>query len=74
MTIENRTGRLMRQKGLTPAELAAQAGLSHNTALALYRGMSTRIDLPVLDRVCAVLGVQPGEILVWSPGEGTHES
>jgi putative transcriptional regulator len=66
MTIENRIGRVMRERGLTPSELATRAGLAHNTALALYRGVSTRIDLPVLDRVCEVLGTQPGDLLIWT--------
>lgn len=74
MTIENRIGKLMRQKGLTPSELASQAGVAHNTALALYRGVSTRIDLPVLDRVCAVLGAQPGELLIWTPDGAQREA
>ena len=59
----------MRQMGMTPSELAAKAGVSHNTALALYRGVNSRIDLPVLDRVCAVLNVQPADLLIWTPGE-----
>ena len=59
----------MLQRGITPAELATRAKVSHNTALALYRGVSSRIDLPVLDRVCAVLDVQPADLLIWTPGE-----
>ncbi len=67
MTIENRTGDLMRQRGIKPQDLAKLTGISHNTALAMYRGVTTRIDLPVLDKVCAALNVEPGQLLVWTP-------
>jgi DNA-binding Xre family transcriptional regulator len=39
----------------------------YNTALNLCRGVGTRIDFEVLDSLCKVLKVQPGELLVWVP-------
>jgi putative transcriptional regulator len=71
MTIENRTGVVMRQRGIKPRDLVQRTGISHNTALAMYRGVTTRIDLPVLDKVCSVLNVTPGELLVWKPNDKT---
>lgn len=63
--IINRTGSLVRERGLSMRQLSEQADISYNTALNMVRGMATRIDLPVLDRICKVLHVQPGDLLVW---------
>jgi DNA-binding Xre family transcriptional regulator len=69
MTIENRLGHVLRERGIKPQELAKRTGISHNTALALYRGVTTRLDLPVLDKICHQYGLQPGEFLVWTPDQ-----
>jgi putative transcriptional regulator len=71
MTIENRTGDIMRTRGISAQQLSKLTGISHNTALAMYRGATTRIDLPVLDKICAVLNVSPGDLLQWRPDDGS---
>ncbi len=65
MTIVNRIGEVVRQQGLNIKEFAEQAGLAYNTAHDLYTGRVSRVGLDVLDKVCRVLKVQPGELLVW---------
>ena len=49
--------------------LAELAGISHGSALSLMRGVSTRIDFAVLDRICAALDAQPGDLLQRVPNE-----
>ena len=69
MVILNKTGELAAQRGISTQALADSAGIAYNTALNLVRGVSSRIDLDVLDRVCEVLDVQPGDLLVRVPGD-----
>lgn len=67
MAIINRTGQIAKAKGFTPKSLSEQADIAYNTALNMFRGVSTRIDLDVLDRICGVLNVTPGDLLVRDP-------
>ena len=69
VTIRHRLGRLMGERGLTPAEVARMAGLSHRTVLDLYRGKATRIELKTLDALCSSLKVTPGDLLEYVPTE-----
>jgi DNA-binding Xre family transcriptional regulator len=58
---------MVRARGLSVRQLSEQANIMYNTALNLCRGVGTRIDFEVLDSLCKVLHVQPGELLVWVP-------
>jgi DNA-binding Xre family transcriptional regulator len=62
MRLKLRVGVLMRERGMTVADLARDAGIATNTARALARGMNTRLDLDVLTKVAAALKVRPMEI------------
>ncbi len=55
---------VMDTQGLTVRQLSEQAGIAYNTAHALYKGHTGRIDLDILDRVCKILNVQPGDLFV----------
>lgn len=70
--IVSRVKEVMDRQGITVRELADRAHITYNTANALYRGYQTRVDLPILDRVCEVLDVQPGDLFVRLP-TGTDE-
>ncbi len=65
--IINQTGKVLRERGISVRQLALEADIVYNTALNMSRGAATRVDLPVLDRICKVLKVQPGDLLVWVP-------
>ena len=66
--IINRTAAIARRRGITTVTaLAAHTGLAYNTAHALYNGRSTRIDHDTLDRLCAALDAQPGDLFVYVP-------
>lgn len=62
MRLKLRVGALMKERGMSVAELAEKAGIATNTARALQRGVNTRLDVEVLSRVAAALGVRPLEI------------
>jgi DNA-binding Xre family transcriptional regulator len=64
VVIKNRVGEVAKQQGISTQDLADRAGIAYNTALGLRRGVSTRIDLEVLDRVCDALNSTPAELLV----------
>jgi putative transcriptional regulator len=49
--------------GLTQSELADRVGVRQATISDMETGKTTRIDLPILDRLCAVLKVEPGGLL-----------
>jgi transcriptional regulator with XRE-family HTH domain len=62
MRIKLRIGKLMKEKNISVKELAESADIAQNTARSLYHGITTRIDLPILDRVAKVLGVSQLEL------------
>lgn len=63
--IINRIGEVARRRGITKVtELAERTGLAYQTAHALFTGRTTRIDYETLDRLCATLEAQPGDLLV----------
>jgi DNA-binding Xre family transcriptional regulator len=62
---------VLKRKGWTPYRLAQETGLTVPTAYrladpALQFG---RFTADTLDRLCAALNVQPGELLEWVPGK-----
>lgn len=57
-------------RGISSAtQLAERADIAIGTATALWYGRQTRVDLPILSRVCKVLQCTPSEILVYTPDE-----
>lgn len=57
-----RVGELMREKGISEAVLADKANVTRNTVRYMQRGATTRVDLPILDRIAEALGVRPMEL------------
>lgn len=56
------------ERGVTSAvELAKRADIAIGTATALWYGRQTRVDLPILSRVCKALGCTPDQILIYTP-------
>jgi putative transcriptional regulator len=60
---------VLKRKGWTPYRLAQETGLTVPTAyrLADPELRFGRFTADTLDRVCAALEVQPGELLEWVP-------
>lgn len=53
--------------GLTQTELAEKAGVRQATVSDMETGKRGRIDLEVLDKLCGVLGLEPGDLLEREP-------
>ena len=54
---------LMDQRKLRITEVARLTGLNRSTITALYRDRATRIELPALERLCAVFDCGIGDLL-----------
>jgi putative transcriptional regulator len=58
-----RLKQLRETRDLSQQALAELAGLTQATVSNLETGRATRVDLKTLDRLCAALDVEPGELL-----------
>jgi putative transcriptional regulator len=58
---------LLGARRMTQTRLAALSGVHRNTIRKLYHDNWTSIRREMLDRLCAALQVQVGELLVWLP-------
>lgn len=67
--IKSHVGELVAARKLTTSAFAEQAGLAPNTARALVRGDSTRIDLATLHTLCVFFGVGVGDLLEYVPDD-----
>lgn len=54
---------LMDQRKLRVTDVARLTGLNRSTITALYRDRATRIELPALERLCAVFDCGVGDLL-----------
>ena len=63
MYLKIRVGALMREKNISEKEMSERADLARNTVRALMRGSVVRVDLGTLEKIAAVLGVRPLELL-----------
>lgn len=60
--------RIMFEKGkMKVPQLTSLSGINRNTLYAIANGSITRIDVSVIDRLCAALGCQPGDLLEYIP-------
>ena len=67
--IRLRLAEVLAQRGWTPYRLARETGLTVPTAYRLADATLSfgRFTADTLDRLCAALGVQPGDLLEWIP-------
>jgi putative transcriptional regulator len=68
-TVRLRVSELLKERGMTAADLAKKAGLNHNTALALVRDAYDRIGKDTIAKVCDALEVTPGELFDYQKEE-----
>jgi putative transcriptional regulator len=59
---------MLAERGMSRRELARRSGLNMNTVCKLANDEHTLLHVGVLEAVCKVLGVQPGEVLHYVPG------
>ncbi|RMD81715.1 MAG: XRE family transcriptional regulator [Candidatus Dadabacteria bacterium] len=60
-----RLAELMAEKGITVRELERLSGVSHTTISRLRRGWAKSIEFEHLAQICRVLGVTPGDVIVY---------
>ena len=72
--IRFRLASILQQKGWSPYRLARMTGLTVPTAYRLADPTLRfgRFTADTLDRLCAALDVQPGELLEWVPDEAAR--
>ena len=63
-----RVRQLREALGLTQGELAERAGVRRATVNRIENAVPASIDLRVLDQLATALGVEPGFLLVRTPG------
>jgi putative transcriptional regulator len=61
--IEIRLDGLLEERGRTFYWLAKETGISHSTLWRLKKGKSVGINFSTLERICLLLGCQPGDVL-----------
>lgn len=66
-TIRNRVSELMGRHRMNITDLAKAAGISYQTAYALYHNRTGRIDFETLAGLCEALQVDVGEIFLYAP-------
>lgn len=65
--IKNRLKILLAERDMNLAQLAELAGIHYTTMRRFAGDEITSIHKGTLDRICAALGVQPGDIFVYLP-------
>ena len=62
--IKFRLNDVLEERGQTVYWLWKQTGIRYATIWQLAKGEASRLNLDALDRICDVLGCQPGDLLV----------
>lgn len=62
---------LMGRDKLCVADVARITGLNRSTVTALYRETATRVELPVINKLCELFQCRVGDLLEFVPD---HES
>lgn len=69
MSIKNTLSRTMGEKRINISDLSRIAGVSRNTITALYHENAKGITWDVLEKLCAALNCQPGDLLEYIPAQ-----
>lgn len=66
-TIKIHLDEIMSEKNITTYELSSKANIRFQTIQNLRQGISTRIDLEVLAKLCYVLDCTPNRLIEYVP-------
>jgi putative transcriptional regulator len=67
--IEVRLDRVLRERGMTLAELAEQVGVTYVNLSILKNNRARAVRFSTLTKLCAALDCQPGDLLRWTGGD-----
>jgi putative transcriptional regulator len=70
--IKNRLSAILGERRLKMSDVARATQLARTTVFNFYHDRSKRIDYPVLDKLCAFLNCQPGDLLVYVPEDAQN--
>lgn len=70
-TVRLKVPEILDERKITTADFAQRAGMTYNQALAIRRGVYTRIDLSTIARICEALNLEPGELFEFKKDPGT---
>lgn len=73
MAIRNRISEILGKRRINIREFATGAGLTYATAHELYHEQGKGIYYEVMDKVCAYLELQPGDLFEYVPGVAQSE-
>jgi putative transcriptional regulator len=72
--VVNRLPFILRQKGLSIRELSRLTGITYTTIRAVYHGDRRSVQIEVMDSLCRVMDLQPGDIYKYYPDESAAQS
>lgn len=72
--IRFRTKVMLAERGMTQKELADATGIRPPTVSAICTGVAKHIPVDVLDKVCACLNCQPGDLFEYVNVFGQSEN
>ncbi|VBB06484.1 Hypothetical protein LUCI_1716 [Lucifera butyrica] len=67
MSLKCHLSRIMGEKRINISEVAKEAGIARNTVTALYHETAKGVTWDVLEKLCAALDCQPGDLLEYLP-------
>lgn len=60
---------MLARRKMSLTELSQKVGITMANLSILKRGHAKAVRFTTLDAICRTLNCQPGDILVWEPGE-----
>ncbi|NKE68905.1 helix-turn-helix transcriptional regulator [Ramlibacter sp. RBP-2] len=66
-------GRLLGERKLKISDVATSTGIHRHTLTRLYSETAERVDLEVMDKLCAYFGVAVGELFEHVPASPIHK-
>lgn len=73
MPIKVNLSRILGERRIKITEMSNRAGIAKNTVMALYHERAKGVTWDVLDKVCAALSCQPGDLLEYVPDKQDKE-
>ncbi len=73
MAIRLKLDKMMAQRKMSLTELSAQVGITMANMSILKTGKAKAVRFSTLDKVCAALDCQPGDIIEYVPDEEAEE-
>ena len=71
--VVNRLPFILRQQGLSIRELSRLTGITYTTVRAVYHGDRRSVQIGVMDSICRVMKIQPGDMFKYYPDESAAQ-